>query len=233
MPITGSLVSCVIPVYNGARFLNESLDSVLAQTHRPLEIIVVDDGSTDETAAVLEQYSDRVVCTRQAHAGAPAARNRGIEMSSGQFVAFLDADDLWDESKLSRQLERFDALPALGFCTTLMQNFWMEEVQDEARHLKDTALAEPQPGAVSTLVVRRNVFSQVGPLNSDLRHRDVQEWMMRAKNAGVTAEVLPDVLVYRRLHSANNSRRRRAEEFFTIVKASLDRRAKTGSTKSE
>lgn len=221
-------VSCVIPVYNGERFLSESLDSVLAQTHPPSEIIVVDDGSTDGTQAVVEQYSDKVTCTRQANAGAAAARNRGIAMASGQFVAFLDADDLWHEDKLARQLERFNALPTLGYCTTYLQNFWMEEVQDEARRLRDSGLAKPQPGAASTIVARRSLFEQLGLLNADLVNRDFQEWMLRAEKQAVVREVLPEVLVYRRIHNANNSRLRRGEEFLMMAKASLDRRNKTG-----
>lgn len=222
-------VSCVIPVYNGERFLSESLDSVLAQTHPPSEIIVVDDGSTDGTQAVVEQYSDKVTCTRQANAGAAAARNRGIVMASGEFVALLDADDLWHEHKLARQLERFNARPTLGYCTTYMQNFWMDEVRDEARRLQDSGLAKPQPGAGSTIVARRSLFNQLGLLNADLKNRDIQEWILRAEKQAVVREMLPDVLVYRRIHSANNNRLRSEEEFFTIVKASLDRRNKTKS----
>jgi glycosyltransferase involved in cell wall biosynthesis len=231
--MTDHRVTCVIPVYNGERFLGESLDSVLAQTHRPSEIIVVDDGSTDGTAAIAERYSDQVTYTRQDRAGSASARNRGISMASGEFVAFLDADDLWHEHKLARQLARFDARPELGYCMTYMQNFWMDEVRDEAQRLRDSALAKPQPGTASSIVVRRRLFVRIGPLDGALRNRDFQEWMLRAKKQAVIGEVLPEVLVDRRIHGANASRLRDGEEFFTIVKASLDRQKKTGTTEDQ
>ena len=219
-------ISCVIPVFNGERFLADSLDSVLAQTHPPSEIIVVDDGSTDGTPAIAARYSHAVLYSRQDRAGAAAARNRGITMASGQLVAFLDADDLWHEHKLDRQLATFDARPNLGYCTTYLQNFWMDEVKDEEQGLRDSPLAKPQAGAASTIVIRRSLFERVGLLNASMLNRDIQEWMLRAQHQSVMGEVLPDVLVYRRIHSANNSRLRTGEEFLTIAKASLDRRRK-------
>ncbi|MEQ8848772.1 glycosyltransferase family A protein [Botrimarina sp.] len=113
--------SVVVPCYNGAPFLRETLDSVLAQTAPPLEILVIDDGSTDDSAAVAESYGDPVRVIRQPNQGESVARNRGIDEARAEWVAFLDADDLWRPSKLAAQLEvaggeiacvhcRFDAL---------------------------------------------------------------------------------------------------------------------------
>ncbi|CAN5199293.1 glycosyltransferase family A protein [soil metagenome] len=223
-------VSCIIPVHNGERFLSESLDSALAQTHRLHELIVVDDGSEDRTAAVAGRYSEQVIYARQKQSGAPAARNRGIAIASGEFVAFLDADDLWHESKLARQLAEFEARPALGCCMTYLQNFWMDEVADEARRQRNSGLAKPQPGGASTMVIRRRLFDEFGPLNADLKNRDVQEWMLRVEKRGVDRMVLSDVLTYRRIHRANHSRARRGEELFDIIKASLEQRDRTRTT---
>jgi len=96
------LISCIVPVYNGERYLKEALDSILVQTHCPLEIIVADDGSTDGTASVVAGYGEGVKHLWQPNAGETAARNMGLSAAQGEFVAFLDADDLWHPEKLAR-----------------------------------------------------------------------------------------------------------------------------------
>lgn len=98
-------VSVVIPCYNAARYLRETLDSAICQTHRPLEVIVVDDGSTDESAEIAESYGPPVRVLRQPNQGESVARNRGIEEAQGDWIALLDADDIWENVKLERQLE--------------------------------------------------------------------------------------------------------------------------------
>ncbi len=100
-------VSVVIPAYNCAAFLPETLDSVFAQTYSDLEVIVVDDGSTDDTQAVIAPYSLRIVCVLQQNKGLPAARNAGIRVAQGEFIALLDADDSWGADKIEKQLPRF------------------------------------------------------------------------------------------------------------------------------
>ena len=96
-----SLISCIVPVYNGERYLGETVDSILAQTYQPLETIVVDDGSTDGTATVAASYGQRVRYFWHANQGTAAARNLGLNATEDEFVAFLDADDLWRPEKSS------------------------------------------------------------------------------------------------------------------------------------
>ena len=108
------LVSVVIPTFNGARFLAQTIESVLAQTYPRLEVLVVDDGSTDETPAIAASYAPRVSYLHQANAGTAAARNTGITQASGAFIALLDHDDLWEPRKLERQLPLFATDPQIG-----------------------------------------------------------------------------------------------------------------------
>jgi glycosyltransferase involved in cell wall biosynthesis len=108
---TGGLVSCIVPVFNGERFLREALDSIFAQTYRPIEVIVADDGSTDGSHAVLESYRGRLKCVSQATAGPAATRNLGGRASQGDMLAFLDADDLWKPEKLERQVSTLRECP--------------------------------------------------------------------------------------------------------------------------
>ncbi len=121
-------VSVVIPTYNYARFLPQAIDSALVQTHPPLEVIVVDDGSTDETPRVLAGYGDRIRVIRQANGGAGAARNTGIAAARGEYIAFLDADDVWLPRKLELQMARFEADPELG-----LVHCGAEVVDDQSR----------------------------------------------------------------------------------------------------
>jgi glycosyltransferase involved in cell wall biosynthesis len=107
-------VSVIIPAYNYARYVSEAIDSVLAQTYPPLEVIVVDDGSTDDTPNVLAAYGDRIRAIRQVNQGVAAARNTGIAAARGEYVAFIDSDDTWEPRKLELQMARFDAEPDLG-----------------------------------------------------------------------------------------------------------------------
>ena len=109
----GQSISVVIPVYNGESYLEMAIRSALTQTEPPGEIIVVDDGSTDGSAAIARGFGAPVHCLSQPHAGLSAALNRGIERAHGTFLAFLDADDLWMEAKLARQLDALEANPTL------------------------------------------------------------------------------------------------------------------------
>ena len=119
------LISCIVPAYNGERYLGQTIDSILGQTYRPIEVIVVDDGSTDRTADVAAGYGAPVRLISQPNAGPAAARNTGIEAARGVFLAFLDSDDLWHEEKLERQMQRFAARPELDYCVTHIRNFWV------------------------------------------------------------------------------------------------------------
>jgi glycosyltransferase involved in cell wall biosynthesis len=227
------LISCVIPVFNGERYLREAVDSILAQTYRPLQIIVADDGSTDGTPAMAAGYDGQVRYLRQANAGPGAARNLGIDAARGEFIAFLDADDLWHPEKLARQFARFEARPELDLCVTHVKNFWAPELRKEEARLRNHRLARPLPGYImQTVLARRALFQRVGKFAPELRHGDVKEWFLRAAEHGAVIELLPDVLVSRRLHKSNLSRLQTAaslDEHLQLVKASLDRRRTYGT----
>ena len=165
-------VSCIVPVYNGEAFLRETLDSIVAQTHRELDVIVVDDGSTDGTRDLVAQYEAPLRYVWQANAGPSTARNTGLRAAQGEYVAFLDADDLWHPGKLARQVALLEERPAVGACVTLIQNFWDDALRDEHESLRGHPREQPMAGYTSvTLLARRSVFEVIGGFDTTLEAR--------------------------------------------------------------
>ena len=195
------LVSVIIPAYNAERFLAATLESVFAQDHRPLEVIVVDDGSSDGTAEVAARFPE-VVCVRIAHSGVMAARNAGLARARGTFIALQDADDLWAPDKLSAQLAHLRDHPEHGYVVAHVQSFLDPGVERPA-WLPEHQLAEARVGGIGTLLVRAEVFARVGPFEGD-DPTDI-DWSLRAQDKGVAVGVVPRVLLYRRVHDANTS----------------------------
>jgi len=165
------LISCIVPVFNGERYLAEALNSILAQTYRSLEIVVADDGSTDATAALVASYGDRVRYVWQPNAGPAAARNLGISVVQGELVAFLDQDDLWHPEKLERQTARFVPGLNLDACVTHVQPFWIPELRHAASQSRDHRLTRAVPGYLTgTLLARPSLF-ETGILSPHLTHK--------------------------------------------------------------
>ena len=148
------LVSVVLPVKDGEQHLAGALESVCAQTYEAVEVVVVDDGSTDRSAEVARSFAGVRVIS-QPNAGAPVARNRGVSESRGEFVAFLDHDDEWAPSKLKMQVAQLVDKPDLGYVIARLE-FVLEPGMQRPSWLRPELLGGPQPGRVpSNLLVRR------------------------------------------------------------------------------
>jgi glycosyltransferase involved in cell wall biosynthesis len=141
--MNSALVSCIVPVFNGERYIQQALESIHQQTYRPLEIIVVDDGSTDNTIGVVKRLEFSVQYIEQDNMGPAAARNLGINLAKGDFVALLDSDDLWHQEKLTKQMARFQAKPELDVCITHINHFEDSEIGEE-RHSVSRAASSGQ-----------------------------------------------------------------------------------------
>lgn len=207
-------VSAVIPSYNYARYLGEAIDSVLAQTWPLVEVIVVDDGSTDDTAEVVRAYGDRVRYIYQDNAGLPAARNTGIRAAHHPFVAFLDADDLWTPEFLEQTMNRFAKLPeTFGLVTCRGMRF-----QDRNGNLPLHESRIPGSGEITVRdlifrtrfpstsgVGRRRVFEEAGYFDEALTSTEDRDmWMRIAAKWRIYQQ--EDVLVRIRQHGVQMSR---------------------------
>jgi glycosyltransferase involved in cell wall biosynthesis len=220
------LVSVIIPVYNCDRYLAEAIESVLKQTYQPLEVIVIDDGSTDNSAEVARNFGSSVLYHYQTQSGAATARNFGIELAQGSFLAFLDADDFWIEDKLTRQMTVFDNEPDLDIVFGHVQNFHSPELDKAVKH-KIYCPPELMPGYhPGTMLVKREAFERVGCFETHLKMGEFISWYSRATDLGVQVKMLPELLMWRRLHETNQGIRNRESriDYVRLVKASLDRR---------
>jgi glycosyltransferase involved in cell wall biosynthesis len=221
-----ALVSCIIPVFNGERFVREAIESVLAQRHRPLELIVVDDGSTDGTANVVRSCGEEVRYIFQSNSGPTDARNRGLAIARGELIAFLDADDLWHEEKLERQLAVLAEHPEVDCCLTHVRLFWEKELSAEEARYRHAERTEAAGFAGSTMLVRRRAFEAAGLFLSNRPHSGLVEWFARSRAHGVSVHMIQEVLAYRRMHAANLSRTGQSDshdEMFDLIKRRLDR----------
>ena len=224
-------VSVIIPIYNSAKYLREAIASVLAQTYSPAEVLVVDDGSSDDGPELASSYGPQVRVIAIPHRGHPAARNAGVAASAGDFLAFLDADDLWTANKLELQLEAFAANPSLDLVFGHMQNFISLELTEEER-AKIRCNSTVLPGLLQgSMLARRGSFERVGPFPEERKMGDFLDWYGRATLRNLNMHMLPDTLVRRRIHLANFQRTHKhlRKENLLALKKLLDLRRATGS----
>jgi len=222
-----SLVSVIIPVYNCEKYLGQAIESVLEQTYYPVEVIVVDDGSTDESADVARRFANVTYCF-QPNQGIGAARNRGVDLAKGGFFGFLDADDIWVYNKLSYQMRAFEETPELDMVFGYTQQFLSPELDETAKAKLEHA-GEIMPGYVAgTLLIKRDSFFRAGYFATNWRIGEFVDWYLKAMELELTSFIVPDVVMKRRIHNDNIGIRERDSrtDYVRILKASLDRRRK-------
>lgn len=220
------LVSVIVPIHNGENYLRETLSSVLAQTYRPLEVIAVDDGSSDSSGLIAQSFGSEVRYLRQFQQGHPAARNSGIRASRGAFLAFIDHDDLWSPHKLELQLNCFQRDANCDLVFAHMQNFFSPEMTPEARGRVSVPL-HPLPGLLQgSMLARRESFFRVGLFFEGRGTGDFLEWYGRATALGLKCHMLAETLVHRRIHASNYMRTHQHErhEYVKVLKQLMDRR---------
>lgn len=220
------LVSVVMPAYNQAAFVGAAIASVLEQGYPSVEILVVDDGSTDATAERAAVYGPAVKIFSQTNQGIYAAMNRGIQAARGEWLTFLDADDLWTPARLDKQFAAFDADPALACVYGYMQNFYSPET-DEAFRAQVICDPNAMPNPWNhTLLMRRSDFLKVGLFEPKWKIGSFIDWFQRANLLGLRHTMLPDVLVLRRLHPNNTGLRELAarQHYALVMKTVLDRK---------
>ncbi len=223
----------MIPAFNAAAYLPQALASALSEaarneaSHR-VEIIVVDDASNDATPAVVAGFAAQGVryLRRAAQGGIGAARNSGIAASRGDYLAFLDADDLWPAGRLALLAAALHDGPAPRIAFGHIRQFLCPTMSAEAgRRLR--CRAEPIPGyCAGAMLLGRKDFERVGPFEEDIKVGEFIGWYARARELGFTPVIIGDVVLERRIHGSNQTIRHRADygDYIHVVKRALDRR---------
>lgn len=217
-------VSVVIPCHNYARFLSDSVSSALEQTQVNVEVIVVDDGSTDELNEVIHSLADpRLTVIHQQQLGIGAARNAGVAKAKGLLVAFLDADDRWSRNRLIRAKTIIEASkqPVLAFA--MLQEFLDPGI--DALTVQVPKVRKVKGISATSCVVSRKVFDQVGAFNHNLESGEFIDWYVRAQELGIETYVDPETLIFRRIHQSNRDRQGResSQEYARILMRKIQR----------
>lgn len=217
-------LTVIIPAYNREQYVGEAIRSALEQTRTPNEIIVVDDGSSDGTAAVARSFGGIVRCLSQKNGGCASARNHGVNEAKGDLLAFLDSDDQWVPQKLEWQLCYLDAHPETELVFGHMQSYISPELESSYPRPIDT---KSMPGVCAcTLLLRKKTFLKVGYFNPDEKGTEFIEWFSRAQDKGCSSHVLPELVMRRRAHLSNTvfDRVKMNSLYARVVKSILDRR---------
>lgn len=224
------VVSVVIAVFNGERFIREAIRSVLDQNRESLELIVVDDGSTDATADAIAEFSG-VRTVYQENAGQASALNHGIRLAKGDLFAFNDADDVWTPGRLALQLDALASDPDLEAVYGHVEQF-LEDDAPPAVRAGLTPERRVMPSRLhSAMLVRREAYERIGPFRAEIGIGAVVEWAARAKET-LSDRVLDEIVLRRRLHGANIGLTRKAaatEDYLAIVRAAIAKRREGGS----
>jgi len=214
-------VGVAIPAFNRAPFVADALSSVLAQSYPVDDVVVVDDGSEDETASAASSIGSPVRVVRCAHSGVGVARSHAASLLRTDVLVMMDADDLLTPSSLDSRMGVLGARPEVDVVFGQVRSF------SECRDGRPLAVDEQRAGhTVGAMLVRRAAFGRVGPFTAGLRVAEGLDWLLRARELGLVEVTVQDQVLWRRVHGANNSLAQRGSmnEFPRVLKAALDRR---------
>ena len=203
-------LAVVVPVFNGAHHVREARASIEAQQYPGIEVIVVDDGSTDDTATIVDEPGFATTVIHQDNSGPAAARNRGIEASTADLLAFLDADDLWPAGKLALQVGALQREAELDVVLGRIKFVGLDGAPMPAVDFEDPIEHTVASVHLGGAVFRRRAFERVGPFDESLRFSEDHDWFLRAREQQLTMRLLPDVTLVYRFHEQEHDPHDRA-----------------------
>lgn len=220
-------VSVIIPVYNGEKFVGEAIESVLGQSIKPAEIIVVNDGSEDTTEIVLKKFKDKIRYVYKENGGTASARNCGLRTAQGELIGFLDADDIWLENKLERQLQLFHENPEYEIVLGLLKRIPISKTEEALKINHEDG--EYAVSAGSSLI-KRKVFDIVGTFDEEMGFCEDVDLFLRILDSEIKVFGHKDVVQFYRRHDQNITldKNRSFHDLLRVFKKTVDRRRKAG-----
>ena len=218
-------ISVIVPAHNAVKYLAEAIQSVICQNYTPLEIIVVDDGSTDGTAGVIASFGNKVRYIFQENSGPAVARNTALEMANGDIIGFIDADDIWTKEKITTQLPVLLEHPEIDIVLGAFQ--WVRQTTFSKADEPFENLFDPQISySFGASLIRKNVFDKIGRLDPAMWYSEDIDWFLRARDYGISIWRQHEIVLFYRLHENNISRHRSVSNsyFIKALKHSIDRR---------
>lgn len=222
------LISVIIPTYNSANYISESINSILSQSFNNVEIIIVDDGSTDDTKQIVSKTDKRIYYYSQEHKGISAALNKAVKLSNSSFLSFLDADDLWYPNKLELQLSFLLNNQDIDMVFGHVVHFISPELsREEMDHVKCPQNAMPGYSR-SAMLIRKESYLQAGSFSEKYSVGEFIEWYSRAQEIGLKSYLLSDLVLKRRIHKQNTTmnNNRLGSDYAKLLKVAIDRKRK-------
>lgn len=222
------LISVIIPVYNCEKYIDEAIDCALSQNYKPVEIIIIDDGSTDNSAAIAKRYKKKIRYINQNNKGPAAARNAGIKIATGEFIAFLDADDLWPENKIELHLPNFKNDIELEISMGRIKYVELPGAKRNNRIPLDSNDSFKYVNLGAGLF-KKSVFDKVGYFDEEFIYWEDLDWFLKAYEDNCQITFLDEITMFYRIHSNNmsNDNNKKGPRFFNkALRNSLRRRKK-------
>lgn len=220
------LVSVVLPVYNGEKYICQAIRSVLSQEYNPLEIIIVNDGSTDQTEKCLKDFDGLITVINQANCGPSLARNRGIEAANGAYITFMDADDIWAPGHIFFHLGQFRKYCNLEISVGLTAELDFDFPEDiDIKKAKERIFLHLVMGAT---MIKKTVFKKVGLFDEELFLRQDTDWFLRERELGLKMGIGRELVLFYRKHPYNRTNNKAKSNYylFKILKKAKDRKSK-------
>ena len=202
--INKPLVSVMMPTYNNAKYIKQAIESIYAQNYENIEIIVIDDGSTDDTKEIVKQYKD-IKYFYIEHKGISFARNVALEKSKGEYIAFLDSDDYWLPEKLNTQIQYFKENSDCEIVFTKYENFFEDEkLKTNKRAMHEKIMEKFLKQYLPSSIIKKELFEKYGNFDENFSGVEDTEFLYRIKKNGVNISyIIPNVLYVRRIHGQN------------------------------
>ena len=217
-------VSIIIPTYNQSQYLEEAIESALNQTYKNIEIIIVDDGSTDNTPEVIKSFDNKIIYIQQKNKGASSARNTGIKKANGEYIAFLDADDMWLKNKLENQIKFIQNNPEIGLLGTGcyqmidMSKMIHKKIFPAKNEILQKDLIKYNPFIQSSVMIKKDVFNSIGLYDEKFKEsEDYDLWLRIAQKYKVAN--LEQALVTKKYYAEGLSKDKDNKQLYFVLKA--------------